>query len=416
MTQINELLSSLCPNGVEYKKLGEIGTFTRGSGIQKRDFVEDGKPCIHYGQIYTQYGMAVTKAISSISEKHFAKAKKAVPGDIVIAITSENIEDVCTPLVWEGNTPVAISGHSCAFHTQENPRYIAYCILGERFQQQKTKFAQGTKVIEMKPAELAKAEIPVPPLEVQREIVRIMDSFVKLEAELEAELEARRMQYTYYRDQLLSRENLEKLSDGLVPEIELGKLMAVQRGASPRPIGQYITSDPDGIPWIKIGDVSPKEKYISHTQEKITKSGAEKSRYLEPGSFVLSNSMSFGRPYILQLGGCIHDGWISITHYEKHFSPDFLYHLLNSYPIQKFWDEKASSGTVRNLNSDIVRMTPLLVPPLPVQQRVVDILDRFDALTSSLTDGLPAEIEARRRQYEYYRDRLLDFPRKEADS
>ena len=105
MSKIDEMIQRLCPDGVEYRKLGEVGVFTRGSGIQKKDFVEDGKPCIHYGQIYTRYGMVASEAISSISAEQFTKAKKAEPGDVIISITSENIEDVCTPLVWEGDVP-----------------------------------------------------------------------------------------------------------------------------------------------------------------------------------------------------------------------------------------------------------------------------------------------------------------------
>lgn len=207
MSRIDEMIARLCPDGVEYKALGEVGTFTRGSGIQKKDFVDEGEPCIHYGQIYTRFGMVTDKAISLISEEQYTKAKKAQVGDIVIAITSENVEDVCTPLVWEGSQAVAISGHSCAYHTDLNSRYVAYCFGTEEFWKQKKKIARGTKVIEVKPSDLSFVKIPVPPLEIQREIVRILDSFVQMEAELEKqlrmELEARKAQYAYYRDQLL---------------------------------------------------------------------------------------------------------------------------------------------------------------------------------------------------------------------
>lgn len=416
MSKINDMLAELCPNGVEFFSLNEIFDLKNGytPSTKNPEFWTNGTiNWFRMDDIRTN-GRILSDSIRKVSSKAIKGGRLFEPNSLIVATSATIGEHALITVPFMCNQRFTCLTRKDAFQNRLDMKFVLYYAdVLDTFCIRNTNKG-GFSSVSM--SAFKSFPFPVPPLDIQREIVRVLDSFTKLEAELEAELEARRTQYTYYRDQLLSRENLEKLSDGLVPEIELGKLMAVQRGASPRPIGQYITSDPDGIPWIKIGDVSPKEKYISHTQEKITKSGAEKSRYLEPGSFVLSNSMSFGRPYILQLGGCIHDGWISITHYEKHFSPDFLYHLLNSYPIQKFWDEKASSGTVRNLNSDIVRMTPLLVPPLPVQQRVVDILDRFDALTSSLTDGLPAEIEARRRQYEYYRDRLLDFPRKEADS
>lgn len=120
--------------------------------------------------------------------------------------------------------------------------------------------------------------------------------------------------------------------------------------------------------------------------------------------------MSFGRPYIVKTTGCIHDGWLSISDYQEHFSADFLYHLLSSYKYQEIMKQKASfGGAVQNLNADIVRAIELPIVPLKEQHRIVSILDHFDALCNDLTSGLPAEIEARRKQYEYYRDKLLSF-------
>lgn len=211
MSKIDEMIAELCPDGVEYKRLGDIGTFTRGAGIQKKDFVENGLPCIHYGQIYTRFGLHTDHALSYIAESQYVKCKKANPGDIIFAITSENIDDVCTPLTWEGNEPVAISGHSCAFSSEQiNARFLAYLATGAEFQKAKLRVAKGTKVIEVSPLDLARVEIPIPPIEIQKEIVRILDKF----AELEAELEARKAQYAYYRDKLLSFERERERVDG----------------------------------------------------------------------------------------------------------------------------------------------------------------------------------------------------------
>lgn len=191
----------------------------------------------------------------------------------------------------------------------------------------------------------------------------------------------------------------------------MDEIMSISRGSSPRPIQNFLTNDEDGIPWIKIGDVSPNSKYILSTKEKITKDGAAKSRHLKKGDFILSNSMSFGRPYILKIDGCIHDGWISLCGFEEHLDSDFLYHVLRSKPVQAFWMAKANSGgAVSNLNSDIVRSTIIPVPPLSEQKRIATILDKFDALVNDLSQGLPAEIAAVQEQYEYYRNKLLSFP------
>lgn len=181
-----------------------------------------------------------------------------------------------------------------------------------------------------------------------------------------------------------------------------GDFATIVRGASPRPIKNFITSDVDGINWIKIGDVKPGSKYITETAEKITPDGAKKSRFVKEGDFILSNSMSFGRPYIMKTQGCIHDGWLSISDFSNIYITDFLYHLLNSNKYQQLMKQKASfGGAVQNLNADIVKSLEMPIVPLEVQREIVKILDNFTLLTAELT--------VRRKQYEYYRDKLLNF-------
>ncbi len=189
----------------------------------------------------------------------------------------------------------------------------------------------------------------------------------------------------------------------------MGEFIKIFRGASPRPINSYLSDNAYDVNWIKIGDVSTNSKYVTTTKQKITMEGVKKSRLLKKGDFILSNSMSFGRPYILDIEGCIHDGWIAMSDFEKTIIPDFLYHLLKSANIQKYWEQKASSGTVRNLNIDIVRNTKIPIPPVAEQERIVVILDKFDALVNDMIEGLPAEIAARKKQNEYYRNQLLTF-------
>lgn len=196
---------------------------------------------------------------------------------------------------------------------------------------------------------------------------------------------------------------------------KLGDIAKIVRGASPRPIQKFITTEDAGVNWIKIGDIMPGEKYVKKTEEKITVEGASKSRRVHPGDFILSNSMSFGRPYIMKIDGCIHDGWLSISSFEKHVTSDYLYHLLMSSKLQAEMRKRASfGGAVQNLNSDIVKNLEVAIPPIEEQKRITAILDKFESLCNGLSEGLPAEIEARKKQYEYYRDKLLDFKEKKA--
>lgn len=185
----------------------------------------------------------------------------------------------------------------------------------------------------------------------------------------------------------------------------LGEVCEIVRGASPRPIGAYLTTAADGIPWIKIGDVNPNSRFIESTVEKITAEGAAHSRLLHKGDFVLSNSMSFGRPYILKIDGCIHDGWVSISKFDKHLISEYLFYILKSDVVQYHWRQKAGKGSVANLNADIIKATPIPLPPLAIQTRIVEILDHFTNLTANLT----AELNLRRKQFEHYREKLLTF-------
>ncbi len=163
---------------------------------------------------------------------------------------------------------------------------------------------------------------------------------------------------------------------------KIGDVMNVQRGGSPRPIKKYLTNSPDGLNWIKIGDAPESDKYIYTTKEKITKDGLHKTRLVEEGDFLLSNSMSFGRPYIMKTRGCIHDGWLVLKDKEvEQINKDFLYYYLSSPVIFEQFDKLAAGSTVRNLNIRLVSSVKIPIPPLPEQNRIVAILDEaFEAI------------------------------------
>jgi type I restriction enzyme S subunit len=163
---------------------------------------------------------------------------------------------------------------------------------------------------------------------------------------------------------------------------KLGDAMHIARGGSPRPIKQYLTDDPNGLNWIKIGDATESNKYIYKTKEKITKDGLHKTRFVEEGDFLLSNSMSFGRPYIMKTTGCIHDGWLVLKEIEDiDLDKDFLYHLLCSPYLFEQFDKLAAGSTVRNLNIALVSSVEIPIPPLDEQKRIVAKLDEcFDAI------------------------------------
>lgn len=193
--------------GVAFVNLSLIAKISRGGNFQKKDFVPEGTPCIHYGQIYTRYGITTDKTITYISDNVAAKQKKAKKNDIIMAVTSENVEDVCKCVAWLGDDDVAVSGHTAIIQHNQNAKYLSYYFHTDMFLAQKRKLAHGTKVIEVTPDKLYDVVIPLPTKERQDEIVSILDRFDKLcndiSEGLPAEIEARQQQYEYYRDKLL---------------------------------------------------------------------------------------------------------------------------------------------------------------------------------------------------------------------
>ena len=198
---------------VKYVKLGEIAEIIRGGNFQKKDFVENGKPCIHYGQIYTKYGSSAEKTFTFVNEEIFKKSKIAQPNDIVMAVTSENIEDVCKCVAWLGNENIAVSGHTAIIHHNINAKYLSYYFSTLHFFKQKEKLAHGTKVIEVTPSSLNNIKLPLPSIEEQELIANKIERFDKLcndiSVGLPAEIEARKKQYEYYRDKLLTFKELK---------------------------------------------------------------------------------------------------------------------------------------------------------------------------------------------------------------
>ena len=201
--------TTICkPRKVKWMRLGDIGTLTRGGNFQKKDFMDEGIGCIHYGQIYTYYGTYTDKVIKFLNSDVAKKQPKAKKGDLVITLTSENIEDVCKSVAWLGDKEIAVSGHAAILHHNQNSKYLAYYLQTKMFFDQKKKYARGAKVIEMQPDKLATIEIPIPPLSEQQRIVSILDHFDALindiSTGLPAEIAARQQQYEYYRDKLLT--------------------------------------------------------------------------------------------------------------------------------------------------------------------------------------------------------------------
>jgi type I restriction enzyme S subunit len=190
---------------------------------------------------------------------------------------------------------------------------------------------------------------------------------------------------------------------------KLGDLLMIERGGSPRPIQKYLTNSEDGYNWIKIADATASDRYIFKTAEKITKEGLHKTRLVKEGDFLLSNSMSFGRPYIMKTTGCIHDGWLVLRQNgTKYFETEFLYYLLSSPFVFNQFNNLASGSTVRNLNIALVSSVTVPIPPLPDQKRIVSILDKAFAAIDHAKANAEQNLNNAKELFESYLKTVFD--------
>ena len=388
MSRIDELLAGHCPGGVEVRALGEIAELVRGNGMPRTMLTDSGVGAIHYGQIYTRYGAWATSTFSFVSPEDAVRLTKADPGDVIVTNTSENLEDVGKAVAWLGDAQIVTGGHATVIKHQLEPKFLAYWFQSPSFYAQKKALATGTKVIDISARQLAKVLIPVPPSQIQQEIVRALDKFTQLEAELEAELEVRRRQFEHYRSKIVQN---SQLGDALsLREIESRDIVKLGRGkvisktdlaANP---GDYPVYSSSGA---NTGEFGRYGHYM-FDDERITWSvdGGGRFFYRHPHRFSVTNV----------------SGWMTID--PAVLRVKYLYYVLTvQWEMQKFdYTRKAHPSVIRDVYQ-------VAIPALDEQDKVIAQLGAFDQLVNDLTSGLPAEIAARRKQYEYYRDKLLTF-------
>lgn len=420
--------------------LGDIGKFTRGNGLQKKDFISYGKPVIHYGQIYTKFNFETDKTISFVNDDVFSKLKKANFNDILIATTSENIEDVGKCVVWLGNEEIGFSGDMYSYCTKENPKYIAYYFQTNKFQKQKEQKVTGTKLIRIHGDDMAKFSITLPPRVIQNKVVEVLDKFQDLLSDtqglLPEEIEQRQKQYEYYREKLLtfdenmlererergylSNSYLESLKEAgeivgvsifNIKKKNLGEVSDIVLGGTPNKTKHEYWEN-GTIPWMSSGEVNKKKIYS--TDNFITQAGYDNSS----ATMVPANSTVIALAGQGKTRGLVARIKISLSTNQSLATlipkdiiiNDYMYYYLESQ-YNKLREVSSGDGSRGGLNKEILKRYPIVIPPIPIQEQVVSILDKFDKLVNDINEGLPKEIELRQKQYEYYRERLLNFPK-----
>lgn len=385
MNRVEELIQQLCPNGVEWKKLGEVCKIERGQRVTKAQLIINGKyPVISGGVTPLGYINECNREGNSITIAQYGSA-----GYVNWQTDPFWANDVCYSIY-----PFKFINNKYLYYNLKNLQELIYSL--------KTNSIPAHLPL----SNLVNIEIPIPPLPIQQEIVRILDTFTELNTNLQTELEARKKQYAYYRDCLLNFEGVKG-----VEWKKLGEVGTFIRGK------RFVRTDivENGIPCIHYGDIYTFYG-LSATQTKgmLRSELAEKMRYAHKNDVIIvaagenKDDIGIGIAWLSEKSAAVHDACFI---FRSNLYPKFLSHYLRTSTYHQQIKRYVSEGKICSISAEGLGNATIPIPPLSEQRRIVSILDQFETLVNDLSIGLPAELEARRKQYEYYQDKLLTFDR-----
>ncbi len=380
MGKLDILIREKCPNGVEYKTVGGICTIEKGTQLNKDSLLDDGKYPVINGDISPS---------GCWNEYNFDGNKITISQG---GASAGYVNYIKTPF-WAGaHCYVVKECDRCIVYD-----YLWHFLRNKQPDMMSKQIGAGIPSVSLKM--INDFRIPVPPIEIQQEIVRMLNSFTELEAELEAELIKRKQQYEHYRDHLLSFENIAG-EGGQVEWLTLGNIGEV---CMCKRILKNQTQD-SGIPFFKIGTFGKKED--AYITPELFEEYKRKYSYPKKGDILISAAGTIGRTVIFDGEPAYFQdsNIVWIDNDEEKVTNRYLYYFYQTKP----W-RVSSGGTIARIYNNDIKSVKIPVPTKNIQERIVYVLDNFDAVCNDLNIGLPAEIEARQKQYEYYRDRLLSF-------
>ena len=409
MSKLDEMIRELCPDGVEYKTLGEIAVdIYRGAGITRDQVTAEGTPCVRYGEIYTTYGVWFDKCVSHTDESKLLSKKYFEHGDILFAITGESVDDIAKCCVYIGHEKCLAGGDIVVLKHNQNPKYLSYALATTDARQQKSKGKVKSKVVHSSVPAIREIKVPVPPIEIQREIVRILDDYTEnvteLQRQLAAEMTARKTQYSFYRDKLLT-------FNTPVEWKPIEKEFPFIRNGFVGTVTPYFTGEEQGVRYLEgtnIHDGVISDNEIIYVSKEFHQKHIRNE--LKDGDILMVQSGHVGECAVVDdnyAGSNCHA--LIIMSNAGRCNSRFVMHYLRSTEGKAGLKKITTGGTVKHILASNMKKFMIPVPPLDVQNRIVNVLDNFEKICSDLNIGLPAEIEARQKQYEYYRDKLLTF-------
>ena len=375
---------------------------------------------IDYNNVYNHTSVDTT-ALKKATVKSL-KQNTLKKGDILFTSASETPDECALSSVIEKDLPngVFLDDHLFGLRLLDeyssviSPSYLKYAFRSEQFRFQIKKVVRGATRHYVSKVDFMKLEIPVPPLPVQEEIVRILDAFTELQAELQAELQKRKQQYNYYLDNLLNFKNINRGGQAEVRWMKMSEVFEIRNGYTASKAKKEFWEG-GNIPWFRMEDIRQNGRILSDSILHITPKGVKGKGLFKANSFILATTATIGEHALIIADSLANQRFTNLSirkSLENELSVKYVYYYF--FVIDEWC--KANTNVSNFASVDMSKFYNLLIPipSLAEQNRIVSILDRFDTLTNDLTSGLPAEIEKRRQQYEFYRDKLLTFKRKEA--
>ena len=411
MSRLADLIAELCPDGVEYRRLDELFATRNGYTPSRSDMSAWDSHDIPWFRMedIRENGGILDRALTYVSSSAVKNGVLFPENSLLVATSATIGAHALITVPHLSNQRFTSLQLKDEYRKHFDYRFLYYyCFVLDAFCLEHVNVSSFPSV-DMRAFRSFK--FPVVPLAVQREIVRILDQFTTLEAELEAELEARRAQYEYYRNQLLSYDALVSRCPNGVQYKSIGSFSKCVAGATPNSKNSSLW---DGdIPWMSSGEVNKKTVYS--TNRFITQLGFDScsTKMVPAGAVVIAlagQGKTRGTVARIRIELCTNQSLCAIIT-DKTVDSDYLFHYLSGQ-YDNLRAVSSGDGTRGGLNLKMIRAYKVPVPPIEEQRHIADVLDRFDALVNDISSGLPAEIAARRAQYEYYRDRLLSFPEK----
>ena len=373
--------------GWEYKTLGEVGSFKRGGNFSKKDFVKDGFPCIHYGQIHTKFGIFTEKHLSCVPANIVKKERCAKKGDLVIAITSEDEEGSCKCTAWMADYEAYVGGHTAIYSHTLNPLFMSYYFKSPIFQIEKLNYTHGFKVVEISPKDIAKIKIPIPSLEEQRRIVSYLDSSFKLIDEiknkaLKSLTEAKALFQSALAEAMEPKEGWE--------EKTLGELCSIIGGGTPsKKNSSYYNGD---IPWATVSDMNC--DYLQNTICKISDDGVKNSstQIISKNEVIIATRVGLGKVCILCQDTAINQDLKGIIpKSDNKLIRKFIFWWFRSK--SNYIVSNGVGATVKGVKLSFVSNLKISLPTISTQKQIVSHLDKLSSKVRAIEEKYKKMVE-----------------------